>query len=836
MAAAFLGSQRLTGINPPLPRSSSCGSEGSRLLTLIRQLEQKERDADRHHVVPLVEGCVEVLTHLVASCQRKGLLGEDRELAEQVLAASVTSSSRKRGRHGAASGQLSMHDNSSLLVPSADADAATTTSALDASLVLQGLVRVMAWNVSSDQCSLMVLVGDYCTAASEYLQARQTSKSQPSRCHLAEFDLLNRFPLVTSLQSFLQNVFDALQPASDGLYTIGDENKTAAVSSCFRASSSLIRLFTTRLSRSSLDGLATVSWQALAVTDTSDVPLGAAILLSTLPMQKTRSADAWMQVWHESANAIQSALAALAPVVDVSMPSGSSDDVPAPLQSWIHAVHRCPSEEGRLESFRQVMTSLVQVHLCLLGDYHPSLPSTLIVQFDVTAHVDLIETILSFGSSAEAVYFGTKKRLRAEVVGSGALSTNGVAEIANSIKVLGLKLMSCFVQAVGGASLLPFSDRLYRIVSIAVRTSCSGPLRSAMEPLVALDANNQRWLQCSISARMEAVRTFECCLLSFGCQLSCTSDSNPSDFDNTLTLVAGSLIEQFQIANAPDASAWGSISERSQLVEACARCIEAALVSSGEFLIDSTRLLLDSVIHTCLQALVEGANAATLASHVRTAILSVGTAGVTTCWRSGASSALNGSLEDAISACQGDRDLGVTAAASCARAACGAVSTTRVPALSVVVPTSNDQASFASRILSPDGLVERLETARVEAILRASERNKGAEQHNRKTATDSRTTTSPPVRPTSQPPIRNSPPEKSAVSMTPRIMSSSPEERKKHSAPTPETQLISHESAAPVSDTAGVSSKATRTDDTDADDDDDFPMIVDAEPDEDDVD
>jgi hypothetical protein len=837
MAASFLCSQPLAGINLPLPSSSS-RSEGSRLLTLIRQLELKEPDDDADRHFALVEDCVEVLSQLVASCQRKGLLGEDQELADMVLAASVTSASRKRGRQGAGSGQSKR--NAVSLVATVDTDAATTTSALDVNLVLQGLVRIMTWKVSSDQCLLMVLVGDYCTAASEYVQARRNVKGQSSRCHLAELELLNRFPLVTTLQSFLQNAFATLQPASNGLYTIGDEDRTAAIASCLRASASLIRLFTTRLSRSSLDGLAAVSWQALAVTDSSEVPLAAAVLLSTLPVQKTKAADAWTHLWDQCATAIQSAIVTLAPLADVSMQSGWSDVVPVPFHSWMQAVHRCSLERDRVESFRVMLNNIIRVLQCLLGDRHPSLSSTLIVQVDVTAFVDFIETILSFASSAEVVFFGTKKRLRAEIVGSGAMSANGAAQIANSVKVLGLQLLSSFVQAVGGSSLLPFSDRLYRIVSIAVRTSCSTPLRSAIDPVVALDVKNQRWLQCSISARTEAIRAFEHSLLAFGCQFTGASDRNPRDFDNTLTLVAGSLIEQIQIANASDSYTWGSISERSQLVEACVRCVEAALVSSGEFLIDSTRRLLDSVIHTCLLALVEGTNTVILASHTKAAILSVGTASVITSWSNGSSSGLSGSLQSAATSCRGDRDLDVSLAASRARATCSAVSTTRVPALSVVVPAADDRDSFASRILTPDELVQRLETARVEAILRASENKKLTVRHEPKPAAENRLT--PPVTQASSrhSPIHSSPP----VSKDPGIESSRHEMVERQSsdarapAPTSETQSIVHGSVAPGTDPTSVSAKEKRPGGTsdDEDDDDDFPMIVDADPDEEDVD
>lgn len=830
MAASLPCSLPLAGINPPLPSSSSNRSEGSRLLTLIRQLERKEhKEGDDHAAdddarpLTLVEDCAEVLAQLVASCQRKGLIGEDRELADRVLAASAAagSSGRKRGRQGAGSGALAS--------PLLDADAATTTpSALDVNLVLQGLVRIMGWDVgSSDQCLLMVLVGDYCTAASEYAQARRTAKAQSSRCHLAELELLSRFPLVTNLQGFLQKALEGVLPATNGLCTIGDDDRTAALASCLHASSSLVRLFTTRLSRTSLDGLAAVSWQALAVTDSPDVPLAAAILLATLPLQKTASADAWIHVWNQTATAIQLALVTLAPVADVSIPSVSSDGIPPPLQSWMQAIHRCSSERDRMESFRTMLTSLVRVLRCLLGDYHPSLSPTMMVQLDVTAIVDLIETILSFGSSAEAAFFGTKKRLRAEIVGSGSLSANGAAIIANSIKLLGLQLLSSFVQAVGGASLLPFSDRLYRIASVALRTCCSTPLRSAIDPLVALDVKNQRWLQCSIPARTEAIRTFEHCLLAFGCQINCASDNNPRDFDSTLALVAGSLIEQLQIANAPDASAWGSISERSQLVEACANCVEAALVSSGEFLIDSTRLLLDSVIHTCLQALVEGTNTTILASHVRAAILSMGTAGVTTCWSNGSSSDLIGSLQSAADACLGDRNKNVALTASRARSACAAALTTRIPALSVVVPTTtNDRESLAARILTPEGLVERLEAARVEAILRAAEKKKSAERPDPKPAADSRT--KPPA---TQAPIQN---VTSAESSKAEVVEEHPSHARAPD-PTPKTQSIDHASGAPASDPTGVPYKKFGKDGSD-DDDEDFPMIVDADPDEDDVD
>jgi hypothetical protein len=441
---------------------------------------------------------------------------------------------------------------------------------------------------------------------------------------------------------------------------------------------------------------------------------------------------------------------------------------------------------------------------------------------EVVSILDLIETIVSFGSSAEVVFFSTKKRLRAEAVGSGAFGAAALAQIANTVKVLGLELLSSVVEAVGGPSLLPFSDRLYSVVTVAVRTSCSMSLRAALEPGVTGGATNRRWLQSSIPARTKAIRSFEQCLTTFGCQHSNTDNRYPRQFDGTVTLVVGTLVETLMNDSIRDTSTWGSFSEASQLIEACANCLEACLVSSGEYMTESTRRIIDSVIHTFLRAVVDGERTVVNASSVRRAILSMGTAGVTTCWSNGASSALSSLLEQAARYCQADRDAGVVASASRALSVCSALASPRVPAISVVKGAIyNEREAFATKVLSPDALLERLEAASVEAMQQMSEGATRAKERLQPLSSEIPRVENPAALP-------NAVERKASKINLPTVAKVNQEITTQQP-----TETNGANSALSILQAARPSLKTSGKDS--AEDEDEFPMIVDADPDEEDL-
>jgi hypothetical protein len=315
-------------------------------------------------------------------------------------------------------------------------------------------------------------------------------------------------------------------------------------------------------------------------------------------------------------------------------------------------------------------------------------------------------------------------------------------------------------------------------------------------------------------------------LIAFGCQQSNTDNRNPRQFDGTLTLVVGTLVETLMNDSIRDASNWGSCFEIVQLIEACANCLEASLVSSGEYLQEPTRRVIDSVIHTCLRAVVEGNANVINASSIRKAFLSMGTAAVATCWSNGASSALSGLLEEAARSSLADRDAGVVASASRALSVCAALSSPRAPAIAVVKgATYNEREAFSTRVLSPDDLLERLEAAKVEAMEILAQSASNAKESLQPRSAEPSHVENPEARITALPSAAKS--EVSELNLpttaqgTRKLPAIQPNETKGVDAPLSVLQ------------SARASLKASGA--RDAEDDDEFPMIVNADPDEEDL-
>ena len=233
-------------------------------------------------------------------------------------------------------------------------------------------------------------------------------------------------------------------------------------------------------------------------------------------------------------------------------------------------------------------------------------------RMDITSVLDIVEAFLSFPLSAESLYYRTKKRLRMEVVGIGLLSPHSIAiYMASKMKQLGHVILDCTINALGGSILLPYYRRILRICYAALLTSSSYPVRSLVDPtnlrnVVGNNNNNtnkpmkRKWLHTSIFLRTKAIQTFQYVSLSFGSDGGSSSsnkkwkksntttttnssisrnnqndglmmiDSNCSDGERTILLIAGCLVEQLNWNGggvaAIDDDDWGSLSERVDLV------------------------------------------------------------------------------------------------------------------------------------------------------------------------------------------------------------------------------------------------------------------------------
>lgn len=141
--------------------------------------------------------------------------------------------------------------------------------------------------------------------------------------------------------------------------------------------------------------------------------------------------------------------------------------------------------------------------------------------------------------------------------------------------------------------------------------------------------------------------------------------------------------------------------------------LATVLTTGGGYLPLSCRSLIDSIASTCFSSICFTAKQciATWPS-VKVAILKLGSVCMTTPWPDGAMSSLLTELRHAASCCTRDCDENVAAEAESCLRLCNALSTPRVPALSIV--TSREQGQNTQTAFS---LVESLKTAREDTTI-----------------------------------------------------------------------------------------------------------------------
>ena len=318
---------------------------------------------------------------------------------------------------------------------------------------------------------------------------------------------------------------------------------------------------------------------------------------------------------------------------NISSSSSSTNYMRSVIQTWINALENNnsnPTEQRQTvicNALHKCFTGLTYCYRSLLAAQTTTTTTKSLLigaRMDVTSVLDIVEAFLSFPLSAESLYYRTKKRLRMEVVGTGGggllLSPHSIAiYLASKMKQVGHVILDCTINSLGGSILLPYSRRILRICYAAVLTSSSYPVRSLVDPSNLRNTNNnvaavagsntnsnnnkpvkRKWLHTSIFLRTKAIQTFQYVSLTFGFDSGSNSskkrnkskpttnssishsnqhdglmmiDSNCSDGERTILLIAGCLVEQLNWNGggggggvaAIDDDDWGSLSERVDL-------------------------------------------------------------------------------------------------------------------------------------------------------------------------------------------------------------------------------------------------------------------------------
>eukprot|EP00980_Cylindrotheca_fusiformis_P011720 scaffold2783_cov129-Cylindrotheca_fusiformis.AAC.21 len=356
------------------------------------------------------------------------------------------------------------------------------------------------------------------------------------------------------------------------------------VVSCLKAASSLVSLFGTKLSRSTvlLSDLQRIAWKFLTANEDS-IQISAARLIAVLPMAGGTDRMTPSFIWNKSVRDIISMTSAIvhtmAPLNKLSRSSGEglSEDGRTRLETWVTFVREEISEEdARVLTFHRFLRGLTLCFSSLISrDGLGRHDSFLLVdaKLDVESILEVVENLLAFPLSAETSLYKTKKRLRDEALEGGFISPRAAAILlGNQVKKFGHIVLDSLLQGLGGPKLLPFSTRIIRISYASLLTACSDPLKKVLDPTsgLRLDGKKRRWLHHSIPMRILAVQTVTIVLGLFGNgkrEMS-TSASSRSDTEKAIALATGCLVEELSKFTDFDEkdSSWGTFQERSTLV------------------------------------------------------------------------------------------------------------------------------------------------------------------------------------------------------------------------------------------------------------------------------
>jgi hypothetical protein len=602
----------INGWNPPVPvpksdEKSFSNNIGQRLLSLVRSLEKK---ADEQHGSRL-ETAVELLNNLIETYSRRGILEGNMEKAEHILATQKSNPREKQRGNKKAS-----VSNDLQLNYGEDGNVVESTVQQDETFVFSAVLRILGTtpgeettqSLDEDGALLIQLAAELVVALTE----RVKSVTEVDTCILAEYELLAQHgkPILTGLFNTMQLIDSDIQAfsravngsSSDSMArclagAVLDEKKHAAtLISCLKASSSLVSLFGTKLSRSTilLADLKKTAWRFVTLP-TEEVQRSAARLVAAVPLaggtERKTPSNLWNVVLVDAVSSLSTMLEVVAPLNKSSRSSKSkkvddalSKEMAVVLQGWAdHLKQDISQEEARINAFSCCIRGLTLCFQSLLTmDCLKQKADSVLLEarLDVASILDLVESFLSFPLSAEGVYYRTKKRLRSEAVDGGLLNPSSLAvEVASRIKLSGHDILDSLISAAGGSVLLPHARRIIRMGYAALLTSSSGTLRKVLDPTnaVQMDGKKRRWLHTSIPLRTRAIKTCKNVTLAFGSDKSGKASSyqssnrlsyGSSDGERAAALIGGCLVEQvnWDGTHSESEDDWGSLAERVELV------------------------------------------------------------------------------------------------------------------------------------------------------------------------------------------------------------------------------------------------------------------------------
>ena len=160
---------------------------------------------------------------------------------------------------------------------------------------------------------------------------------------------------------------------------------------------------------------------------------------------------------------------------------------------------------------------------------------------------------------------------------------------------------------------------------------------------------------------------------------------------------------------------WGTWDDHLKLVSAIASCLTVCLNCGGSYLSPTIRDLIDMVTSTSLLSIVHN-NPTTAFGEVKTSMIQLGIAVTCTPWQDGAASTIATELISAAQSCAHDSDELVVTAATAALNVCTALHCSRVPPLQIIT-RSNDflgENTSSSTVITAGTIEDKLRSTRNE--------------------------------------------------------------------------------------------------------------------------
>lgn len=714
----------ISSIHPQNPqlRNGDENSLGQQLLGLVKSVEKRGCVKSTEELAVLVNALSERYL-------RRGLLGGDTEKAAKIMSTGRKAPNHGRDkRSGSKTSSNKVQDDDDDLEMDVDSGFATD----DITLLLSAIVRITGGNyeLSSLKACLafpqhLVISGfNACIAILQSILSR--SKKQEA-CSLAEYEILAGIS-----RSLLTGVSRTLSGWLDG----DRRDQTVPIVS-FRVATLIISLYGMKLSRNPtvLSSLRTLAWKFISISD-EGLQKSASDLLAALPltgMDKNSPSVLWTDSTIEGIAALIVLLETVAPMknksssLDITRAQGYlSETTTIIVSDWLKRLHNESSPELRLILFTtltsglsQYIVSLLEIE-CLAGQETPIMSSA---RFAVVEILDLLESMFAFPSVAENLYYGTKKRLRMEIIEDGLLSPHIIANYAaNHIKRNGLSIFNAVLQSLGRSVLLPFGSRIVKLAQSSLQTACSTALRHAIDPnsQIRFDGKRKKWLHTSVEMRANAIECFDAMICTIGSNalVSPSSSGTGSKRVRTtqahkgVTLVVGCLLEQLTIRDSQED--WGSTQECVTLVCATLTAMSSVLSEGGGFLSFSSRSLIDSAIKACLHNyLTRTTNCVFSSTDAKLAFLQLVSTCVITPWPDGAVTSLVDDVEQATKFLASDLDMNVASDARKCYQLIHCMKIPRCPPLLIVTRASSNDRPFNNQEGSAGAIVDRLKAVPV---------------------------------------------------------------------------------------------------------------------------